>query len=92
MPDLPSDTVTFLCFTISVPMSPQSHGRRTSALFSRRKRLGPERYAQAWATGQVLTLEQAVAEALDREPVLSASTRELDEPKSRSDSAGRRGA
>jgi predicted ATPase/class 3 adenylate cyclase len=41
--------------------SREAHERFVRSL---KEQLGPERFAQAWATGQALTLEQAVTEAL----------------------------
>jgi hypothetical protein len=47
---------------------PDLDGEATASLAMARSALGEEAYAAAWAAGQALTLEQAVAVALAEEP------------------------
>ncbi|HWE62907.1 MAG TPA: hypothetical protein VHB98_14430, partial [Chloroflexota bacterium] len=53
---------------ISAPLTPADRGMHAPVLATIRAALGEEQFAQLWAEGQEMIVEQAVAEALMESP------------------------
>lgn len=63
-----------LAEAVGTPLPPPAHARYEQTLATLQVGLGEERFTAVWSEGRVLTTEQAVAEALSEEAVVSDGT------------------
>jgi hypothetical protein len=61
-------TAAALRDTLSLPLSPENHADHEREVAAARAALGEERFGQAWAEGHAMSLQEAMADALDATP------------------------